>query len=1045
MKKLSFSFLLFFLITATFAQSIDAIFESVKYRNIGPFRGGRSVAATGVVGDPMTYYMGNTGGGLWKTEDGGQLWKNISDGYFKTSSVGAVAVSESDSNIVYVGMGEHAPRAVMTSYGDGVYKSTDAGKTWKNIGLKATQHISRIVIHPKNPDILFVAAQGALYGPNKERGVFKSVDGGANWSKVLYVNNLTGCAELSMDFNNPLVMYAAMWEHQRLPWKVVSGGPGSGLYKTTDGGVSWNKIHEGLPKEKGKMAIAVSRSNSEKVYALIESDSDKELGGLFVSNNAGKKWSKISSDHSLIQRAWYYIELFIDPTDEEKLYVLNASAQRSIDGGKTWSRITGTHGDYHDLWINPTNHKNMIIANDGGAAVSYNYGKTWSPQNRMATAQFYRVNTDNLFPYNLYGGQQDNSSVKISSLALGSSGINEQNWSASAGGESAFLAFNPNDPRYVLGGSYLGTIEILDTKARASTQIMASPIQYLGRDSKDMKYRYNWNAPIIWSQHEANTYYHGAQLLLRTRDNGSNWEEVSPDLSNNEKEKQGKGGGPYTNEAVGAENYGTLAYVVESPHEKGVLWASTDDGVLQITKNGGTTWSIVTPKNLPETLINSIEVSPHDKATAYIATTRFKFNDYTPALYKTTNYGKTWANISSGIPTGAYTRVIREDTERKDLLFAGTELGMYISWNGGKEWKSFQLNLPITPITDLKISHNDLTIATMGRSFWILDDLGLLRQFEGTKTAFTLLQPEDAIIGNWGSQLNSNSDSFLGTDDSQGVNPANGVVFYYYISTALKDTELSLEIKDKEGLVVRTISSKADPTYLRYPGGPSPEPILSTKAGLNRFVWDMRYQSLPGIPTAYIEGSFTGHKAMPNGYTATLKQKNNSSKVAFSILPNPLYDITKEEYLEIHDFKTSTEANLLDMHTRVQKLKKVQHQIVQILKELPKEEKYSSLKTKGNAIVKQLISWDEDMVQRKSKAYDDVENFPNKFTAEYIFLMNQNDSSLPKLNQASKNRLVELNNQWKALRSISEELLNTVIPAYNTLLWEHGIGALKTK
>ena len=379
------------------------------------------------------------------------------------------------------------------------------------------------------------------------------------------------------------------------------------------------------------------------------------------------------------------------------------------------------------------------------------------------------------------------------------------------------------------------------------------------------------------------------------------------------------------------------------------------------------------------------------------------------------------------------------------MLFAGTELGMYISWNGGKEWKSFQLNLPITPITDLKISHNDLTIATMGRSFWILDDLGLLRQFEGTKTAFTLLQPEDAIIGNWGSQLNSNSDSFLGTDDSQGVNPANGVVFYYYISTALKDTELSLEIKDKEGLLVRTISSKADATYLRYPGGPSPEPILSTKLGLNRFVWDMRYQSLPGIPTAYIEGSFRGHKAMPNGYTATLKQKNNSSKVAFSILPNPLYDITKEEYLEIHDFKTSTEANLVDMHTRVQKLKKVQHQIAQILKELPKEEKYSSLKTKGNAIVKQLISWDEDMVQRKSKAYDDVENFPNKFTAEYIFLMNQNDSSLPKLNQASKNRLVELDKQWQALRSISEELLNTVIPTYNTLLWEHGIGALKTK
>ena len=638
MKKTSFSFLFILIISTTFAQSIDSIFSSVKYRNIGPFRGGRSVAASGVVGDPMTYYMGNTGGGLWKTEDGGQLWKNISDGYFKTSSIGAIAVSESDSNIVYVGMGEHAPRAVMTSYGNGVYKSTDAGKTWKNIGLENTQHISRVVIHPKNPNIVFVAAQGALYGPNKERGVFKSIDGGKTWNNVLYVNDLTGCSELSMDYNNPLVMYAAMWEHQRLPWKVISGGPGSGLYKTIDGGITWNQIHNGLPKEKGKMAIAVSRSNSEKVYALVESDSNKELGGLFASSNGGEKWSKISSDHSLIQRAWYYIELFIDPTDEEKLYVLNASAQRSIDGGRTWSRISGTHGDHHDLWINPANNKNMIIANDGGAAVSYNYGKSWSPQNRMATAQFYRINTDNLFPYNIYGGQQDNSSVKISSLALGSRGISEQNWSASAGGESAFLAFNPDNPRYVMGGSYLGTIEILDTEAKASTQIMAAPIQYLGRDSKDMKYRYNWNAPIIWSQHEENTFYHGAQLLLKTTDNGKNWSEISPDLSKNEKEKQGKGGGPYTNEAVGAENYGTLSYVIESPHEPGVIWAATDDGVLQITKNGGKEWINVTPKKLPETLINSVEVSPHDKGTAYIATTRYKFNDYTPAIYKTTNY-----------------------------------------------------------------------------------------------------------------------------------------------------------------------------------------------------------------------------------------------------------------------------------------------------------------------------------------------------------------------------------------------------------------------
>ena len=1045
MKKITFSLFLLFLATTTFAQSINSIFKAVKYRNIGPFRGGRSVAASGVVGDPMTYYMGNTGGGLWKTADGGQLWENISDGYFKTSSVGAVAVSESDPNIVYVGMGEHAPRGVMTSYGDGVYKSNDSGKTWKHMGLKATQHISRIVIDPKNPNILFVAAQGALYGPNKERGIFKSFDGGESWTNILYVNNLTGASELSMDANNPLVLYAAMWEHQRTPWKVISGGVGSGLYKTTDGGTTWNTIHTGLPKEKGKMAIAVSRSNSEKVYALVESDSDKELGGLFVSNNGGENWSRISSDHSLIQRAWYYIELFIDPNDEETVYVLNARAQRSIDGGKTWSTITGTHGDHHDLWINPKNSKNMIIANDGGAAVSYNYGKSWSLQNRMATAQFYRVNTDNLFPYNLYGGQQDNTSVKISSIALSSAGIDRANWSASAGGESAFLAFDPDNPRYVLGGSYLGTINILDTKANANTNIMAAPIQYLGRDAKDMKYRYNWNAPIIWSQHEPNTYYHGAQLLLRTRDNGINWEEVSPDLSNNEKQKQGKGGGPYTNEAVGAENYGTLAYVVESPHEKGFIWAATDDGVLQLTKDGGKTWNIRTPKGLPETLINSIEVSPHDKATAYIATTRFKFNDYTPALYKTTNYGKSWTNISSGIPMGAYTRVVREDTTQKDLLFAGTELGMYISWNGGKKWHSFQLNLPTTPITDLKISHNDLSVATMGRSFWILDDLALLRQFKGTDTSFALLTPEDTIIGNWSSQLNSSLDNVTGADDSQGVNPANGVVFYYYLPTAKEDAALTLVIKDANGNMVRTIRSKADANYLQYPGGPFPEPLLSNKTGLNRFVWDMRHTSLPGIPTAYIEGSFRGHKAMPNRYTASIQQDNKISEVSFTIMRNPLYDVTKEAYQETHDFKTKTEKNLTDMHLRVNNLKKVQSQISLILKTLSKETKDSKLKSEGEALVKKLNSWDEAMVQRKSKAYDDVENFPNKFTAEYIFLINQNDSGLPKVNQASKNRLAELDKQWENLKKISEALIKIDIPVYNKLLWNQGIGALKTK
>ncbi|MFT7066223.1 MAG: photosystem II stability/assembly factor-like uncharacterized protein, partial [Sediminicola sp.] len=779
MKKQLLLFVCLLPLTMVFGQTAESYFSPLKYRNIGPFRGGRSVAATGVVGDPLTYYMGTTGGGLWKTVDAGQQWENISDGFFELGSVGAVAVSTSNPNVVYCGMGEHAPRGVMTSYGDGVYKSTDAGKTWKKIGLEKTQHISRIVVHPTNPDVLWVAAQGALYGPTKERGIYKSTDGGISWKNVLFVNELTGGVELSIDANFPEVLYAAMWHHQRKPNMVISGGEGSGLYKSVDGGESWFKIHEGLPEEKGKMAIAVSPANSNKVYALIESDSNKDQGGLFVSEDAGKSWNMVSGDNRLVQRAWYYTEVFADPNDENTVYVLSAPALRSLDGGKTWETLSGPHGDYHNLWINPNNSKNMVIADDGGAGISFNFGKTWSTQSNMPTAQFYRISTDNLFPYNIYGGQQDNTAVKIASMSTGRSGITQEDWTYTAGGESAFLAFDPDNPRYVMGGSYLGTIELLDMESKASTQIMAAPIQYLGRDARDMKYLYNWNAPIIRSQHEPDTFYHCAQLVLRTRDKGVTWEEISPDLTRNMDDKQGKGGGPYTNEAVGAENYGTIAYMIESPHEKGVFWTGSDDGLVHITKNGGESWENVTPKGLQECLVNAIEVSPHDPGTAYIATTRYKFNDYTPGLYKTTDYGKSWTNISSGIPYGSFTRVVREDATRKDLLYAGTEKGIYLSWNGGKNWESFQLNLPKTPITDLKVHNDNLIVATSGRSFWILDDLTAISQYVPSKKGVKILKPSSAYNGSWGSPLSGSTEDFKGTHAFDGINPANGMVIYY--------------------------------------------------------------------------------------------------------------------------------------------------------------------------------------------------------------------------------------------------------------------------
>lgn len=1021
---------------------LDEAFKPLKWRCIGPFRGGRSVCATGVVNDPMTYYMGTTGGGVWKTADMGLNWSNISDGFFKTGSVGAVAVAESDPNIVYVGMGEHAIRGVMTSHGDGMYKSTDAGKTWKHIGLEPTQHIARILIHPKNPDLVYVAAQGPLYSASKERGIFKSSDGGKSWNKILYVDDSTGCNELSMDMNNPEIIYASMWHHGRKPWQVISGGKGSGLYKSTDGGANWQRLEDGLPKDMGKMAIAVCRSNSEKVYALIESDWDKEDGGVYVSNDAGKSWNQVSSDHRLIQRAWYYIEIFPDPLNENTVYILSAPAMRSIDGGNTWEDVSSTHGDYHNLWINPKNSANMIISDDGGSAITFNGGKSWSSQDNQPTAQLYRINTDNLFPYNIYAGQQDNSSIRIPSHVLGEWGITDANWTYSAGGESAFLAFDPDDPRYVIGGSYQGTIDLLDYSAKGSTNVMAAPIQYLGRDAKDDKYRFNWNAPIIWSKHEPGTFYHGSQILLRTRDMGRTWTEASPDLTRNEKSKQGTPGVPYTNEAVGAENYGTLSYVIESPHEKGVIWTGSDDGLVYITKDNCATWQNVTPPGLKECLINAIEVSPFDKATAYIATTRFKFNDHTPGLYKTTDYGKTWKAINNGIPANAFTRVVREDEKRKDLLFAGTETGLFLSWDGGSNWLPFQLNLPITPITDLQVHQGDLIAATSGRSCWILDDLALLEQYKKGDSSFTLFTPPATILVNGGSALNSTDASFTGLRNGYGINPATGMVLYYMLPEMKDDEKISLEIKDASGNIIRTINSERDKAYRSYDGGPPSSPVLSMHKGLNRFVWDLRHSTMPGVPDVYIEGSYRGHKAIPGSYTLSLKKGNETKIISAVIEKNPLYTTSAADYAAFDKTMRSMEAEFTAMHNMINDLYKKQLQISDLCDKLGDDEKNKALKTAGDSLIKKMKQWDEEMVQRKSKAYDDVENFPNKFTSDYLYLINQTDGDLPRVNQPNIDLMQTLNAQWAQLKARGEAILNTDIPAYNKLLWQAGIGSI---
>jgi len=832
-----------------------------------------------------------------------------------------------------------------------------------------------------------------------------------------------------------------MWEHRRLPWQMQSGGKGSGLYKSTDGGETWTKLAKGLPTELGKMGISVSRANPNRVYAVIESDSKADKGGVFISDDAGKSWNRISKDHRTIQRAWYYIEIFADPVDENTVYVLNTSVLKSIDGGKTFSPVPGSHGDHHNLWINPANNKNLFLNNDGGGAVSFTGGKSWSMENNQPTAQFYRVNADNKFPYNIYAGQQDNTSVMIASRSTTGSGITEKDWFSSAGGESAFLAFNPDDPRYVMGGSYQGTIEVLDQQTHEGKAIMVSPIQYQALQAKTMKYRFNWNAPIIWSKHEPKAFYHAGNRLFKTTDLGKSWSVVSPDLTRHDSTKLGWGGAPYTNEGAGGENYATIAYVLESPAEKGVIWTGSDDGLVYLTRDNGATWTNVTPAGLPETLINSIEVSPHDKATAYMATTRYKFNDFAPAIYKTTDYGKSWTKLVAGIPDGAFTRTVREDPDRRGLLYAGTETGLYISYNGGERWKPWQLNLPVTPITDLKVHQGDLIAATGGRSFWVLDDLGPVRQYneKASKDSLLVYKPEDAYRVSGSSALDKvddedddESSSGLGRNGFVGTNPATGVVLYYQLPAKVDTSQImTLEVRSGQGAVLRTFSSKKDKKFVPFTGGPSPEPTLPMKPGLNRFVWDMRTETLPAIEKVFIEGSYAGRKVTPGTYQADLKLGKQTKNVGFTILPDPRINATAADYEEQQKTLISIEQGVKEIHNGVNRMRKAQKQINELVELIDDNPNLKMVADSGRAVAKRIKLWEEKVIQPKSQSNDDVINFENKLSADYIFLKGETDTNLPSVTAGQKERLSELNAIWQPLKNDMNDLIQRDITRFN--------------
>src|SRR5580658_3633479 len=896
------------------APRVEGPMRDIRWRQIGPFRGGRVLAVAGVTSQPDVYYFGATGGGVFKTTDGGATWIPVSDGQFANGDVGSIAVAESDPNVVYVGMGEACIRG-NASPGDGVYKSTDAGRTWKNVGLKDTQQIGKVLVNPRDPNIVFVAALGHQFGPNEQRGVFKSTDGGANWKQVLTRGPKAGAVDLSIDPANPNVIYAAFWEVYRTPYSLESGGPGSGLWKSTDGGETWKDLSKnpGMPRGiQGRIGVTVSPASSDRVWAIVEADD----GGVYRSDNGGGSWTRVNQQRDLRQRAWYYTHIYADPKNADEVYVLNTGVYRSNDGGRTYSSIQTPHGDNHDLWIDPNDPNRMIESNDGGANISVNGGRTWSSENNQPTAQFYRVALDNDFPYHAYGAQQDNTTVRTATRGRG--GITERDWYDVGGGESGWIAPDPRDSNIVYAGSYGNLITRFDAFTGVQRNINPWPDNPMGHPAADLKYRFQWSFPIIISPHDPKVIYAGANVLFKSTDEGQSWEPISKDLTRDDKTRQGSSGGPITKDNTSIEYYCTIFTVNESTITKGLIWVGSDDGLINLTRDGGKTWTNVTPPKdiLPEwSQINAIEPSPHDPAVAYVAATMYKSDDFRPYLYKTTDYGKSWTKIVNGIPASHFTRVIREDLKQKGLLFAGTEFGIYVSYDDGQNWKSIQLNLPVVPITDLAFHKRDdeLVVATQGRAFWILDDLPLLRDLKGAAPTddVHLFAPKETIRAEGGGR-GGGPRGF----SAIGQNPPTGAVIDFWLKDRASDpkaAEVKIEILDASGKLVNKYSSVAPARpgtsedgapAIDEPGaggggrgGFGAPARVPAQAGMNRFIWDLHYPDATTFPGIIMwAGSTRGPLIAPGTYTAKLTVGDKTQTQQFVVKTDPRLKTTAAEF-----------------------------------------------------------------------------------------------------------------------------------------------------
>lgn len=1006
----------------------ESIYDALEYRLVGPFRGGRASGVTGVPGKPNLFYMGATGGGVWRTQNGGQTWENISDGYFG-GSIGAVAVAESDNNVIYVGGGEVTVRGNV-SYGYGMWKTVDAGKTWKHIGLPNSRHVGRIRIHPQNPDIAYVAVMGDLYKSSEERGVYKTEDGGETWERVLFANADAGAVDLVMDPNNHRVLYASTWRIRRTPYSLESGGEGSAIWKSTDSGKTWTNIMDadGLPDGPiGIIGLAVSPVNSERVFAIIEANE----GGVYRSDDAGGNWTKINSSRALRQRAWYYSRIYADTQDEDIVYVMNVRYHKSTDGGRTFEAANAPHGDHHDLWIAPEDNQRMVIADDGGAQVSYDGGANWSTYGNQPTAQFYRVTTDNAFPYRIYAAQQDNSTVRIRHRTGGGS-ISEDDWESTAGGESAHIAVDPEDNDVVYGGSYGGFLTRVNHATDQVRAINVYPDNPMGYGAEGMKYRFQWNFPIFFSPHNPDKLYTLSNHVHVSYNGGQSWELASPDLTRNDPGKLKSSGGPITQDNTGVEYYCTLFAGAESPYEEDLIWVGSDDGLINVSKDGGESWEDVTPAGMPEwMMINSIDPDPFHKGGAFVAGTRYKLGDYEPYLYHTTDYGKTWKKIVNGIAEDHFTRVVRADPKREGLLYAGTETGMYISFDNGANWQAFQLNLPVVPITDLTIKNDNLIVATQGRSLWMIDDLTVLHQAqpEIANKGFHLFKPMDSYRMGGGSR---------GSSLTAGTNHPGGVIVNAYMKEAPADSvEVKVSFHEMDGTLIKEYSNKSKDRGMRLP---------ALEAGGNSFNWNMRYPDADRFDGMILwSGSMQGPLAVPGDYKVKMTLGEESQEQVFTILKDPRSETTLEGFQEQFDFLISVRDKVTESHQAIKDIRTIRGQLNHFKGLWKGQEDKKELMEKANEIEKSIGEVEKALYQTKNRSRQDPLNFPIKLTNKLAHLNSLNGrGDFPPTKQSYEVR-DEIGKQIDEQLGKFQQIKDNVLPEFNRMVKEKAVDAILVK